>query len=187
MLICDNLGLRECRAAVTSDHGSNMVSGLNDQPRLDCMAHRTHTALSDAWSHALESSPELAALDKAASALSNFVKRTTGIQEQLPRSLKTGIETRQWTGLHARLEALNQSYSVLQTVLADRDRIDLLENFDPVVNSKLSCFLGKFTKFFEELQANSVPTIQLIAPGYYLMSKFCGIEADDPDKSSKIY
>ena len=41
-------GIREDDTPVTTDHGSNVVTALPNNVRLDCMCHRLHTVLQSA-------------------------------------------------------------------------------------------------------------------------------------------
>ena len=47
--ITEEYGLIGFSAPVVTDKGSNMVSGLRDFPRLDCICHRIHTVFNDAY------------------------------------------------------------------------------------------------------------------------------------------
>ena len=85
---------------VTTDHGANIVSALKNAVRLDCMCHRLHTVLESAWRDTRRDEPEASAYENAVSELCRFVKQSTGIQEQLPKSLKHGGDTRPWVSLY---------------------------------------------------------------------------------------
>ena len=147
-------GISACRVPVTTDHGSNMVSGLRNEPRLDCMAHRTHTVLSTAWSKSLLESEDLRALDSIASEICNYVQKAAGIQEQLKNVLKTGSDTRPWTGLHSRHLAFADSYASLVPALIEKCKETLLSGFNRELNKELSQFLGSsqcFSRSYSQL------------------------------------
>ena len=78
-------GLPEDNTPVTTDHGSNVV-----KIRLDCLCHRLHTVLETAWRETKSADPEASEYEIAISELCRYVKQATGIQEQLPKSLKHG-------------------------------------------------------------------------------------------------
>ena len=73
-----------------------MVSGFRDSPRLDCICHRLHTVLTDAYKETQRLVSELKKYEDAVAALCEYVKQATGIQEVLPVSIKHGGNTRPW-------------------------------------------------------------------------------------------
>ena len=84
-------------APVITNKGSYMVSGFRNSPRLDCICHRLHTVLTDAYKETQRLVSELKKYEDAAAALCEYVKQATGIQEALPVSIKHGGNTRPWT------------------------------------------------------------------------------------------
>ena len=117
-------------------------------------------------------------MDNIASEICNYVRKAAGIQEQLKKSLKSGSDTRPWTGPHSRHLALADSYASLVPPLIEKCKETLLSGFNRELNKDLSQFLG-FTKFFEELQSATNSAIHLVAPGYYVMTQFCAISQSD--------
>lgn len=91
---------------VTTDHGSNVVAALRNNVRLDCLCHRLHTVLETAWRDTKNQEPDAAAYETAISDLCRYVKQATGIQEQLPKSLKHGGDTRPWISMFRRAESV---------------------------------------------------------------------------------
>jgi len=83
-------GLPEHDTPTTTDHGANIVTAMRDNMRLDCLCHRWHTVLETAWRDNKCSEPDAAAYEMAISELCCFVKQSTGVHEQLPKSLKHG-------------------------------------------------------------------------------------------------
>lgn len=72
---------------MTTDHGSNIVAALKNGIRLDCLCHRLHTVIDSAWKDTCQDVAEVAAYEAAISDLCRFAKQSTGVQEQLPKSL----------------------------------------------------------------------------------------------------
>ncbi len=105
---------------VTTDHGSNVVAALRNNVRVDCVCHRLHTVLESAWSDAKRDHNEAAAYEAAVSDLCRYVKQATGIQEQLPKSLKHGGDTRPWISMYRRADAIECSYETLVVVLTGK-------------------------------------------------------------------
>ena len=57
--ITEEYGMISFSAPVVTDKGSNMVSGLRDSPRLDCICHRLHTVFTDAYKEAQRLVPKV--------------------------------------------------------------------------------------------------------------------------------
>ena len=93
-------GLPEHDTPVTTDHGANIVAALRNNVCVDCLCHRLHTVLQSAWRDAKSNEPDAAAYETAISELCRFVKQSTELQEQLPKSLKHGGHTRPWLSMH---------------------------------------------------------------------------------------
>ena len=120
-------------------------------------------------------------MDTQATSIGNFAKKASSIQEQLPRSLKAGGDTRPWTGLHARHSALAASFSTLVALLTEKNRLDLVTDFNTRLNAELVEFLANFEGFFREMQSATKTTIQLVAPGYYVLAQFCDSKTTDSE------
>ena len=58
------------------------------------MAHRLHTCWTTMWSNACAKNLELVEYDHAAAALTKYCNQASGVQEQLPESIKKGSSTR---------------------------------------------------------------------------------------------
>lgn len=119
-VILAEYGLPEEETPVTTDHGSNVVAALRSNIRLDCLCHRLHTVLETAWKETKTADPEAAEYETAVSDLCRYVKQATGIQEQLPVSLKHGGDTRPWISMYRRAQSVETSYETLASVLTAR-------------------------------------------------------------------
>ena len=100
-------------APVVTNKGTNMVSGCRDSPRLDCICHRLHTVLTDAYKETQRLVSELKKYEDAA--LCEYVKQAIGIQA-LPVSIKHGGNTRPWTSIYP-LCSIHESYTNCQRSL----------------------------------------------------------------------
>ena len=118
--ILTEYGLSEDDTPVTTDHGSNIVAALRSKIRLDCLCHRLHTVLETAWRETKNADPEAAGYETVIADLCRYVKQASGVQEQLPTSLKHGGDTRPWTSMCRCAESVNKSYDTLVSVLTTR-------------------------------------------------------------------
>ena len=81
------------KVTATTDHGANVAAAFRI---LDCMAHCLHTCFTTMWSRVCSSKAELQDYDNAAVALAKYCNQASGVQEQLPVSVKKGSSTRRW-------------------------------------------------------------------------------------------
>jgi len=70
------------------------VAALKNAVRLDCLCYRLHTVLETASKDTCRDIADVAAYETAISELWRFAKQSTAVQEQLPKSLKFGGDTR---------------------------------------------------------------------------------------------
>lgn len=150
----------------TTDHGANVVAAfrvgiLETSARLDCMAHRLHTCFSTMWSRVCTSQSELLDYDNNASSLVKYCNQASGVQEQLPVSLKKGSSTRRWQGYIDRAYSINESYEALVRILSEphRDRMQLIASVNRRMNAEILQFMKPFGDIFDVMQFNSKPTI----------------------------
>ena len=164
-------GLPENDRPATTDHGSNIVAALKNSVRLDCLCHRLHTVLETAWRDTKRDEPQAAAYETAISELCRFAKQSTGIQEQLPRSLKHGGDTRPWVSMYRRAESVDCSYEVLVTVLTAKNRLELVAAVNRSFNREVMEVTRGVKDVFECLEKSGEPTLQIVGPSYYLLVK----------------
>lgn len=169
--ILSQYGLPVNDTPVTTDHGSNIVAALKNSVRLDCLCHRLHTVLETAWRDTRHNEPDASAYESAISELCRFVKQSTGLQEQLPMSLKHGGNTRPWVSLFRRAESVEKSYEALVTVLEGKERLDLIASVNRSLNRDMIEITRSVKEIFESLEKVEEPTLQLVAPSYYLLMK----------------
>ena len=149
--ILNEYNIDPSKLTATTDHCANVVaafriSGLDASARLDCMAHRLHTCFSSMWSQACSSLPELQDYENNASALARYCNQASGVQEQLPVSIKKGSTTRRWEGLIDRAHSINESYDALMHILSEphRDRALLVASVNRRLNTAILKFMVPF-------------------------------------------
>lgn len=163
----------------TTDHGSNVVAALKNGIRVDCMCHRLHTVLDNAWKDTREQEPDAAAYESAISDLCRFAKQSTGIQEQLPKSLKHGGDTRPWVSMFRRAESVECSYEALVTVLTKKNRLELIAGVNRTLNREILDLTKGIAEMFQSLEKVNEPTLNLVGPSYYLLMKKFGYSVRD--------
>ena len=168
--IMDEYGLPNEDTPVTTDHGSNVVAALRNSVRVDCLCHRLRTVLETAWRDTKREEPEAAAYEVAVSDLCRFVKQSTGLQEQLPKSLKHGGDTRPWVSMYRRADSIEASYEALVAVLTAKNRLELVANVNRGLNRELMELTKNMKTVFESLEKVNEPTLQLVVPSYYLLA-----------------
>jgi hypothetical protein len=86
-------------------------------------------------------------------------------------SLKHGGNTRPWVSLFRRAESVECSYEALVTVLEGKERLDLIASVNRSLNRDMIEITRSVKEIFESLEKVEEPTLQLVAPSYYLLMK----------------
>jgi len=167
--VLSEYGLSVPETPATTDHGSNIVAALKNGVRLDCLCHRLHTVLETAWKDTRCDNPDAAGYETAISELCRFAKQSTGIQEQLPKSLKHGGDTRPWVSMFRRAESVEASYDALVSVLTGKDRLDLIAGVNRAFNREVLEITKSVKEVFESLEKGNNVTLMLVVPSYYLL------------------
>ena len=76
-------------------------------------SHRLSTSINTAWEAATEECDELAVLDTSSNNLVKFVKKSGGIQYNLPATLKSCGKTRPWRSLISKFSSIITSYETI--------------------------------------------------------------------------
>ena len=167
--ILHQYGIPECDTPVTTDRGSNVVAAMKNAVRLDCMCHRLHTVLENAWADTRRDVEDAATYETAISDLCRFIKQSCGLQEQLPKSLKHGGDTRPWVSLFRRAESVECSYEALVNLLSAKNRLELVANVNRAFNRDVMEITSSVKTVFEALEKVDQPTLHVVIPSYYLL------------------
>ena len=114
----------------TTDKGSNMLAATSFKCHVTCACHRLSTSINTAWEAATEECDELAVLDTSSNNLVKFVKKSGGIQYNLPATLKSGGKTRPWRSLISKFSSIITSNEALRQLLRDKRREDLIVSIE---------------------------------------------------------
>lgn len=125
--------------------------------------------LESSWRDARRDSPDAAGYENAIAELCRFAKQSAGIQEQLPKSLKHGGDTRPWVSMFRRAESVEASYDALIAVLSGKDRLDLIAGVNRAFNREVLEITKSVKEVFESLEKGNVVTLMLVVPSYYLL------------------
>ena len=82
-------GLEAESVPCTTDKGANMVAATNSKCHINCAFHCLSTSINTGWERSCEENTELCSLNKCADCLVKFVKKSVGIQYNLPATLKS--------------------------------------------------------------------------------------------------
>ena len=96
-----------------------------------------------------------------------FVRKSGGIQYNLPTTLKSGEKTRPWRSLINKFSSIFKSFDVLRPILRDNKREDLIVNIDIVLLEEVLQILGKAEAMFDILEYSYISTLQSVLPAYY--------------------
>ena len=91
--ILDDTGLDAENTPCTTNKGSNMVVATKCKCHANRVCHRLSTSINTTYDALCVQSEELRELDDCANSLVKFVKKSGGIQYNLPASLKAGGKT----------------------------------------------------------------------------------------------
>ena len=80
---------------------------------------------------------DAATYEASISDVCRFAKQSTGVQEQLPRSLKHGGDTRPWVSMFRRADSVEASYDALVKVLTERNRLSLIAKVNRSLNREI--------------------------------------------------
>ncbi|KAI6653094.1 hypothetical protein LOD99_3930 [Oopsacas minuta] len=117
-----------------------MVAATSQKIRIDCACHRS-TAIKTGWERAMMENDELDQLHDSVNKDAIFAKKSSGIQSELPISLKRGGKTRPWRSLYSMINSILQSYGKLSEILTEGNKAYIVAGMD--LN-----LLAIVTKFF---------------------------------------
>ncbi|XP_065650824.1 uncharacterized protein LOC136078968 [Hydra vulgaris] len=137
----------------------------------DLTACATVYTRSSPWKDTMAEEPEAATYESAVSDLCRYVKQATGIQEQLPKSLKHGGDTRPWISMFRRADSVEDSYDALVVILTNKDKLSTIANISRKVNREIRDVTDGIKDIFEGMEKVTEPTMQLVVPSNYLLIK----------------
>ena len=169
----NELGLSTTETPCTTDRGANIVAATNELTHIDCLCHRINTIIDVGWSNACKEDFELKSLNQHAHELVTFVLHSSGIQSQLPCSLKHGGVTRPWRSLFDMFESIRKSYDELISQLRQRKKEYLISRINVDLLREVTNFLKNFSFLFDLLEYADIPSIQNGLPVYFTIEKLC--------------
>lgn len=101
-------------------------------------------------------------------------------------SLKHGDDTRPWISMCRRAESVECSYETLVTLLTARDKLEMVANVNRTINREVMDITKSAKQVFEALQGVNTPTMQLVAPSYYLLIKLLQAVPRETKPSAKF-
>ena len=161
------VGLDAENVPCTTDKGANMVAATHSKCHINCACHRLSTSINAGWEISCDQSVELNSLNECADNLVKFVKKSGGIQYNLPATLKSGGKTRPWRSLINKFSSIFKSFDALRPLLMDKRREDLIVNIDIVLVEEVLQILGKAETMFDILEYSYISTLQSVLPAYY--------------------
>ncbi len=109
------VSMKDHDVTFTTDRGSNMISALKSENRLDCTAHIINTVLRNAFDTKKGCPAEITDLLSAVKGLVRYFKKT-GFQTLLPRALQQSCDTR-WNSIYFMLDSVESQFIDIQQVL----------------------------------------------------------------------
>jgi hypothetical protein len=163
------LGLSLVDTPCTTDKGSNIVAATATKTHVDCSCHRLNTSIDTAWKKCLSSDSDLQQLDNFCHELVKYVNQASGIQSNLPTSLKHGGETRPWRSLTDMFTSIWKSREALVPVLREKKKEQLIARIDIDLLNDVVSFFRVFPSLFDILEYANIPTLQNSLPVYYTL------------------
>lgn len=153
--LCDNLFQK---LTFITDRGSNIVKALQNQRRMDCMAHALNTVLRNSFSEQNLNSSNIQMVISNAKYLVTHFKRTGKIRN-LKKTLHQSVDTR-WNSIYA---MLNSIYDQLDDVKAldDEGIINDWDLFEALLGDIIS-LLRPFVEATKDLECDRKPTLHKV-------------------------
>ena len=151
-----------------------------NEARYPCMVHRCSTVLDTAWTRTEERNPSFCIFNNAVRDLRKHVQQSGGIQEHLPKTLKSTSGTRPWRSYYHVHGSLSASYEELTTCLRQHHEHHRMYQVDPILLREIADLMSKFSLIFDNLEFSNRPSLQNAVPSYYQMVAY----VDENDNSS---
>jgi hypothetical protein len=163
------LGLSLVDTPCTTDKGSNIVAATATKTHIDCSCHRLNTSVDTAWKRIMSVDEEFRQLDSFCHDLVRYANQASGIQSNLPTTLKHGGETRPWRSLSAMFSSISRSREALVPLLRARKKEQLIARIDVDLLNQVVLFLHLLPSLFDILEYANIPTLQNSLPVYYTL------------------
>ncbi|CAF0975248.1 unnamed protein product [Rotaria sordida] len=123
-IIFNSFNLSYGDTPITTDSGSNIVTTfkITDETRLSCMAHRCNTVLETAWDETKKTHKDSEIFCSCVKDWRKFINQTSGIQDELPKSIECNSGTRLWRSYFKVHDSLNASFTALTQILTARNK-----------------------------------------------------------------
>jgi hypothetical protein len=135
------LGLSLVDTPCTTDKGANIIAATGTKTHVDCSCHRLNTSVDTAWKQILSTDAEFRQLDSFCHDLVRYANQASGIQSNLPTTLKHGGETRPWRSLSAMFSSISNSRDALVPLLRARKKEQLIARIDVDLLNEVVSFL----------------------------------------------
>ena len=149
-----------------------MVAATKSKCHVNCACHRLSTSINTTWDVSCAQNEELKELDDCSNNLIKFVKKSDGIQYNLPATLKAGGKTRLWCGLINKFCSIARSYEALKPLLREKRQEDLVAAIEKSLLEEVLNILEKAEEIFVILEYSFVPSLQFDLPAFYKLQKF---------------
>ena len=178
----EELGLSLNDTPCTTDKGSNVIAATKSKVHVDCVCHRLNTVIDTAWRKVMSFDTEIKHLNEFSHDLVRYVNQASGVQSNLPTTLKHGGETRPWRSLIGMFASISQSRDALFRELKIRKKEHLIARLDVDLLNEVVTFLSVFPTLFDMLEYANVATLQNALPVFYTLYEGWQLQASDSEK-----
>lgn len=175
------LGLSLTDTPCTTDKGSNIVAATAAKTHVDCSCHRLNTAIDTGWKKVMSLDADIRQLDNFCHELVKYANQASGVQTNLPKSLKHGGETRPWRSLTDMFSSISASRDALVPLLRERKKEQLIVRIDIDLLHEVVSFVKVFPPLFDILEYANVPSLQNSLPVYYTLHEAWQPQAGDSE------
>ncbi len=181
MACLEQLGIDEEAASTlyfTTDCAANYRAAFKDALRIDCASHRSNTILGTAWNKTEAEIPVAKEFKENCSELVAYLKRSS-IKNELKYSLKSFCCTR-WNSHFFLFNGIAKNYGdIYHKLYSFPQHSNKITRIDPVLCEQLAEFLEQFKNLSDAMEADRVPTLQLVAVFYFVAQDACKVEESD--------
>ena len=131
---------------------------VTDEARFPYMVHRCTAMLETAWNRLDAQSRTFNMLNVAVRELCKYDQQSTGLQEQLPKTLKRTSGTRPWRSYFSVHHSLHHSYEKLNSILRHRNEQHRLYHIDPALLNDIVCLMAESSLIFDCLNRFCTPS-----------------------------